>query len=321
MDRMRMAQRAGCLILLAVLVMSGCKGGNIFGFRDASTDNVGDLIRTGKEQLRDGKFVEAQATFARAITLDNLNSEARFLHAEATLLIMDQQVSVVSLLKAITDEANTVGNSLPLYSPAGGGAPTSEERAEKDLIYTTNITIVNDLDPIAQGLTHGPFDTASVALDLAVAETIRGILRLRDTNNDLRITAQDFFFSVNRISDSNFGMGDLNDAVATAEDVSNFNALIKDLASGDDAIVRRVLDNLERAGLLDTGIDVEEIEKTIDELGDSVLRYLIYNPNNPDPLAEGDNDGDGQTNEEALNGIDDDGDGLIDEDAQFTPGS
>ena len=99
--------------------------------------------------------------------------------------------------------------------------------------------------------------------------------------------------------------------------------LIKDLAVGDPgtlSLVERILRNLRQSGLLDdtenSGIDVKELEREIEKLGDSVTIYFI-NSGVPGNEGEGDNDGDGLIDEELLDGLNNDGDEHTDEDAVF----
>ena len=328
MNRRHIRQWAGAVLLLAVMVTSGCKGGNIFGFRGGAENNVGDLIAKGQEHLRDNEFDEALATFAEAVAVDSLNSDARFFHAKATLLATGE--SIVELLRSITDDANTVGGQIPFYSPDQNLSKEADE-ARKTRLYQAAFAIAADLEPISQGLTRGSFDATSVGLDLAIAQTIFGILQLRDTNENLEIRVPpDFFFDIRRLDNDNFSIDDFADAILDpsltpaeqAEQVVQFNGVISDLAKGDPgalSIVERILLNLEQSGLLDTedsGIDVTQLEEAVEELGDSATFFFINNgvPGND---GEGDNDGDGLTDEELLDGIDNDGDGLVDEDSHF----
>ncbi|MBI4553105.1 MAG: hypothetical protein HY710_12645 [Candidatus Latescibacteria bacterium] len=311
-------QWMGLAVLLAGVVLGGCKGGNIFGFKSADKKNSGDLIVKGQEQLRDGQFAQAESTFAQAILADPQNSDARFYHAKASLLASG--FSIVTLIRDVTNNANKTGASLPLFSP-NPTKPRAEDDAEKTRIYQANITIVKDLEPISQGLTHGSFDSSSIGLDLAIANTIRSFLRLRDTNGDEVINSADFFFDINRTTDENFSF-DLGGVITSPDQASSFNTLIRDLTQSEGgqrrSLVQQVLDNLRQAGLLtkDSAIDVDELEKAIDDLGNSASKYFI-NTGQPGNLGIGDNDGDGRVDEEAINGFDDDGDGLVDEDSHF----
>ena len=64
-----------------------------------------------------------------------------------------------------------------------------------------------------------------------------------------------------------------------------------------------------------SGIDVDELNDLIDSLGGDLSVFYVNTgvPGNP---GEGDNDNDGTTDEECLNGLDDDGDSVVDEDAR-----
>lgn len=320
MNQKFIRQWMGLAVLLAGIVLGGCKGGNIFGFKSADQKKVTDLLVEGQEQLRDGKFAEAEATFAKAILANPKNSDARFYHAKASLLASG--FSIVDLIRSVSDNANVTGASLPLFSPTGG-VRTAADDAEKTRIYRANIAIVNDLDPIAKGLTTGSFDSSSIGLDLAIANTIRGFLRLRDTNNDQVINATDFYFDINRVSDSAFSL-DLGGVIGTTEQASSLNTLLRDLSTSEggtkDSIVDQVLQNLEQSGLLSnlegSSINVDDIKQAVQELGSSVTKYFI-NTGQPGNPGIGDNDHDGRVDEEALDGIDNDADGLVDEDSHF----
>jgi hypothetical protein len=145
-----------------------------------------------------------------------------------------------------------------------------------------------------------------IDLDLAVAYTLRGILRLRDTNGDGRIDANDV-----PIEQFDIDLGDeysLEGIVNVPPD--DLNDMLDDLndllASGGD---------LALGGLGDGGIDTDELNDIIDQLGGDLSAFYVNTgvPGNP---GEGDNDGDGTADEECLNDLDDDGDGLVDEDAR-----
>jgi hypothetical protein len=58
-----------------------------------------------------------------------------------------------------------------------------------------------------------------------------------------------------------------------------------------------------------TSYDPEDIKKFIPEIA-RIINFYWYDDGE-------DNDGDGRTDEEEINGIDDDGDGLIDEDSHY----
>lgn len=329
MTRMLVRQWVGLAVLLAGVMLGGCKGGNIFGVKSIDEKNVNDLIAKGQDLLRAGKFTEAQVEFAKAVAADSLNSDARFYHAKATLLTSG--FSIVQLIQDVTKNANRAGSSLPLFSPSGGVRTTADDE-EKTRIYQANIVIVRDLEPISKGLTHGAIDSSSIGLDISLANTIRGFLRLRDTNNDQVINAQDFFFDISRVTGNDFSLQDLRSAIAPSNltpaeqqaRAGDFNNLLRDLTQQEpgksQSIVDQVLDNLEKSGLLSnlegTSIDVNDLKKAITDLGNDVKKYFINNgtPGNP---GIGDNDGDGRIDEETIDGIDNDGDGLIDEDSHF----
>jgi hypothetical protein len=319
-----------CGLLCALVAGTGCKGGNIFGFRGPSDENISDLIARGQDRLRDGKFDEAVTLFDKAMKADPQNSDARFYHAKGTLLASG--VSIVKLLREVSDNLKKTGTQLPLYSP-DPNLSQEEDETQKTKLYQAMNTIVEDLTPISQGLTHGSFDSSSIGLDLAVANAAFGILRLRDTNTDLEIKVPpDFFFDFNIIPGGptvDYQIEDLGDAIAPEgaspeqimANAEQLNVLIEEFSgrsAEDPSIVERIIENIINAGLLegDTTIGVEDLREAMEILGRRGRTYFINTgvPGNP---GEGDNDGDGRIDEEFLNGIDDDHDNWTDEDARL----
>lgn len=323
-------------LVCAILVGMGCKGGNIFGLRSPSDSNVADLVARGQKLLRDGKPDEALIAFEQAVKADSLNSDARFYHAKAVLQVSG--VSIVNLLRDVTENFTKPGAQLPLYSRDPSISQVQDE-LNKTKLYRAAFAISNDLTPISQGLTHGSFDSVSVGLDLAVANTIYAILLLRDTNQDFEIkTPADLVFDFSIISeggggDFGYDISDLASVVGTDQAKAEaFNAIIALLAEegggsakitgvgvgGNQSLIGTILENLTQAGLLDgeSTINLAELRDGIQLFGIKVKHYYI-NTHVAGNAGEGDNDGDGTADEEDLNGIDDDGDDVIDEDSDL----
>lgn len=325
MTRLTVRQWMGYGLVCAILIGMGCKGGNIFGLRDPSDGNAGDLVAKGQKLLRDGKPNEALAVFDQALKADSLSSEVRFYHAKATL--QASGFSIVDLLRDVTSNFTTPGEGVPLHTRDTSLSQAADE-LKKTRLYRAAYTISKDLTPIRKGLTHGSFDSSSVALDLAIANTLYAILVLRDTNQDLEIKSPpDLFFDLNVIDGvGGFGysIDNLDDTIDGSQDnAESFNDIIELLAKGDGnekSIIEQILENLEQSGLLgdDTTIDLEALTEGITKLGDKVKFYFI-NTGVAGNAGIGDNDGDGSTDEETLNGIDDDGDGIVDEDTILNP--
>ncbi len=327
MTRRNLPQWIGMFLLAAVICGSGCKGGNIFGIRGAADDSTADLIVDGQELLRDAKFSEAVTKFAQAKTANPNSSDARYFHAKATLLAAG--FSVTELLREVTDETQTAGASLPLFSPDASLSQTADE-ARKTALYRAALDIVDDLEPIAQGQTTGSFSGEDISPDLAIANYIKAVLQLRDTNRDLEIkTPPDFLFNMARANGNEFRFGDMDTALgppgATAtekqENAESFNGVIRDLAVGNPSLLGRIIENLTQSGLIggnegETSIDLDELEDAVNDIG-RVATFFFINNGLPGNDGIGDNDGDGSIDEELLNGVDDDNDGLIDEDTVF----
>lgn len=166
MTRLTVRQWMGYGLVCAILIGMGCKGGNIFGLRDPSDGNAGDLVAKGQKLLRDGKPNEALAVFDRALKADSLSSEVRFYHAKATL--QASGFSIVDLLRDVTSNFTTPGEGVPLHT-RDTSLSQAEDELKKTRLYRAAYTISKDLTPIRKGLTHGSFDSSSVALDLAIA--------------------------------------------------------------------------------------------------------------------------------------------------------
>lgn len=319
MNLRHLKQWASAVLLLAVVGTSGCKGGNIFGFRGPAEDNVGDLIAKGQEHLRDAEFDEALKKFAEAVAVDSLNSDARFFHAKAALLVTGQ--SIVTVLNQLTDGSQTVGDGLPIYSPDTNLSIAVDEARKTDL-YQAAATIVNDLAPVARGETRGSFDPTSIVLDLGIANTLLGILQLRDINGDGQIgVPPDIFFGITRANNVRYKFVNLDSALLPpgsdpaqqAENVANFNNVISKATS----TFEQALINLGKVKVIESAIDVGELEDAINDLIErSVILYYVNN-GVPGNKGEGDNDGDGKIDEEILDGVDNDNDGRIDEDSHF----
>lgn len=283
-------------VLLLVPLATGC---NIFEWTvdDSSFDA---LMADGREAIQAADYARAEEKFAAAMELRPQSAEARYHLAKAAVLNAD--VDVFSLVQTLTDDAS--------------GAPGAESGASgifgfdipvANSIYRVNALVVDALEPIRVGETEGPFSDANVDLDLALAYTLRGILRLRDTNGDGVIDASD-------VSLEDFGLDDEGDFSLDGLDnvpPEDLNDMIDDLNGlldeGGDLLVD---------ALGDSGVDVEELDDLIDSLGGDLSSYYVNTglPGNP---GIGDNDGDGVADEECLNQIDDDGDGFVDEDSRL----
>jgi len=279
-------------ILIAALLLPGC---NLWEWT-ADSGSYDGLVADGRQAIRDGDYDLAVSLLAEAVDQEPDRGEARYYLAKAAVLQAD--IDVIELVDTVTaDPAN------------GGGAEAvfRYETTRADRVYRVNRIVADALAPIHDG-TASPAGLAGadVDLDLAVAYTLRGILRLRDSNGDGRIDDNDVPIELFDV--------DLNGDYSL-EGVANLppddlNAMLDDLNDLLDEGGQLLL-----GGLGGGGIDTDELDDIIDQLGGDLSSFYVNTgaPGNP---GEGDNDGDGTADEECLNDLDDDGDGLVDEDAR-----
>jgi hypothetical protein len=251
------------------------------------------LMAAGKQAMRDEHYAYAEGRFAAAVELRPQSADARFYVSKAAVLSAD--VDVFTLVQILTDEDRGAVDVFAFQTEIANS------------IYGVNRTVIDNLRPIENGLaTEGDFAAANVDLDLAIGYTLRGILRLRDTNGDGVIDGND-------LSPDDFGLTDDGEFSLDGIDEmapEDLNALIGDV----NGLLTEGGDLLEDV-LGDSGIDTEDLDELVTNLGGDLSAFYVNTgvPGNP---GEGDNDGDGFTDEECLNGIDDDGDGITDEDTR-----
>ncbi|MGQ0720125.1 MAG: hypothetical protein ACT4PE_00985 [Candidatus Eiseniibacteriota bacterium] len=278
------------LIALAVLpLLSGCN--NLWEWT-AGADGYDALLADGKAALRDGDYDLAVQKLGDAVAVEPSRGEARYYYAKAAVL--QSGIDVVEIVQAIID-ADENGGAAEIFA---------FETPLADRVYRVNRTVIDALLPIHDGAADAVgLGSSDVGLDLAVAHTLRGILRLRDTNGDGTIDALDLTVSEFSLEEGggyslegidNLPPDDLN---AMLDDLNALLTSGGDLASGTGGV-----------------IDPEELDELVDSLGGDLSAFYVNTgaPGNP---GEGDNDGDGATDEECLNDLDDDGDGRVDEDA------
>jgi hypothetical protein len=256
------------------------------------------LMADGRQAIQEADYATAEEKFAAAVELRPENSEARFYVAKAAVL--NGGVDVFSLVQTLTEEETGQGGATEIFN-------FNLDTANS--VYRVNRIVVANLEPIKNGeATEGDFAVADVDLDLAVAYTLRGILRLRDTNGDGIIGDDDVSLDDFNLVDDN---GDYNlDGIENIppEDVNDMIGDLNEFLDDGGDLLTDVLG--------DTGVDVDELNDLIDSLGGDLSGYYI-NTGVPGNSGEGDNDNDGVADEECLNGVDDDADGLVDEDARI----
>lgn len=293
------------VLALGFLNLTGCET-NIFEW--AGGEEEKDHMQKGLELMREAKYEEAKLEFEQVPGYQNkTNADALYYHAKATFHAAG--IDIVNLADEMADAVDdTTGSSIPF-------ATMSTEEA--DTLYTTNLVIVDDLKPIFRGQATGVIDSTDIALDLSIATGVTGALRFRDTNNDGRITDADIPLTVKR-GDSGYTISGIDDLKDNPEDINAMIESVDDLLDvGSDAIESFI------ASMTDTtAFDPEDMDSVIDLIREGATWYYVNTgvPGNP---GIGDNDGDGRTDEETLDGTDEDGDGLVDEDAvapDVTPG-
>ncbi|GJM43922.1 MAG: hypothetical protein DHS20C21_07640 [Gemmatimonadota bacterium] len=285
--------------VVALSLLTGCNNILEWGVNEESFDV---LMARGRAAIQEAEYAVAEEKFTQAVELRPNSADARYHFAKATVL--NAEVDVFSLVQTLTADRPEGSSS------AGSGASGifNHEASVANSIYRVNRQVLDALEPIRHRETEGPFSDANVDLDLAVAYTLRGILRLRDTNGDGVIDASD-------LSPNDFQLGDEGDFSLDGIDnlpPEDLNNMIGDLNLLLDEGGDLLIDALD-----DSGLDVDELGDLIESLGGDLSAFYVNTgiPGNP---GEGDNDGDGLTDEECMNGIDDDGDGTVDEDSRLS---
>lgn len=289
-------------LLIISLTFAGC---NIFSGLAGDPDEGEDILDEGLDFMFDGEFESAESLFAIGLLTDSLNSDLLYNHAKATLLSSGE--SIITIINELQkfDENSGIGAEVPFLSRAW---PDSQ-----DNIYVTNIVIFNDLKPIFDGRTTGSISPDDISLDIFIANTVKGIMRIADTNNDLRITTSDI--QLNFLStDDGFAFDESFLDSLGPEDLNNLIDNVTDIIDGNSEFAAEVFGG--------TSIDTSAIDSLMSQITGSMEFYYVNTgvPGNP---GIGDNDGDGIADDECIDQIDNDGDGLIDEDSVIgglTPG-
>jgi len=293
-------------LLIISLTFAGC---NIFSFA-GDPDAGEDILKEGLDFMFDGEFESAESLFAIGLETDSLNSDLLYNHAKATLLSSGESIiTIVNELQKF-DENSGIGAEVPFLS-----RPWPEAQ---DNIYFTNIVIYDDLIKIFDGKTTGSISPDDISLDIYIANTVRGIMRIADTDGNGRIedpgdielnflsTADGFAFDESFLDD--IEPEDLNNLIENVGDIIDGNSeFVEELfgeSSIDDSTINSLMDEI-------TG-SMEFYYVNTFVAADPVLGIPEMNADNP---GIGDNDNDGFEDDECIDQLDNDGDGLIDEDA------
>lgn len=289
-------------LLIVSLTFAGC---NIFSFA-GDPDAAEDILEEGLDFMFDGDFESAESLFAIGLETDSLNSDLLYNHAKATLLSSGESIiTIVNELQKF-DENSGIGAEVPFLSRQWPEA--------QDNIYYTNIVIFNDLKPIFDGITTGSISPDDISLDIFIANTVKGILRIADTDGNGRIENPGDI-QLNFLStDDGFAFDESFLDSLGPEDLNNLIENVGDIIDGNSEFVEEFFG--------ESSIDTSAIDSLMDEITGSMEFYFVNTgvPGNP---GIGDNDGDGVADDECIDQIDNDGDGLIDEDSVIgglTPG-
>ena len=321
----------GILLMMSLLAAS-CT--NIFGFvnddEKSPTERADDAIREGKYETAGKALEEASET----------DSYANYLRAKVALL--EAGVDVPVILDTVEGQDASTNDNFALLDVID-----DLSNLEKTAWYQANLDANEYLGRIWLEEDDETMAKDDIALDYTVSNMMSGVLGLRDTNRDGAINNSDFQLNLSFI----------NNAGATGKDGFNldggsfvnsegqtvmFDGLEVFLGDWDGSVTK--IAALEQSGFSDyepddinpllaavmevfdqgaeaisyiieqetgTSFDPEEIQQYIDEAA-VIINFYWYN----DGI---DNDGDGLSDEETINGEDDDSDGLIDEDSDWHP--
>jgi len=311
-------------LLITAFIFAGC---NIFSW-SASPEEGEDLLEDGLDFMFEGDFEAAESLFALGLLEDPLNSDLLYNHAKATL--QASGLSIITILNELqkfdTGTDAEAGIDLPFLS--------IDSISEKNNLYVTNITIFNDLTPIYDPtiITTGSIERDDISLDIFIANTVKGILRIADTNGDEMIDEKDIDLSMLTTGSGGFefdstfvdslGPEDLNNLIASVSSIIEggsdiFGSLFGGDSSDTSSINTSAIDSL--MGDITNSLEWYYVNTFIEGDPNAVPPIPdIGDPNNPGII---DNDGDGVIDDECINQRDDDGDGLIDEDAVIAGGT
>ena len=288
---------------LVVFLMSGC---NIF---DWTSENKEEAFYQGLEFFNDGKFTRAKEKFAEAMESDPNRSDYRYYHAKAVVFEADLNFFAIAQHIIEIDTSSVVGVTLPLYTK-DRDLSLEQDATNKNQIYGVSSICRNDINPIYREQTHGDIKAVDIYFDYSILSMALALLRLRDTNGDGVIDADDFYFEIHKSADGNytFDLLAVRDFLLNPDNRAGFN---KTLLNAVGYFLDGVSSLLKTVGNDTTYFNQIDLLALLDNVSDAANRYQI-----DDDI---DNDGDGLIDEEILNGINDDGDEWVDEDVGIVP--
>jgi hypothetical protein len=143
----------------ASLLLSGC---NVYSgmHQDGKESNATVLVADGQAALERGDYNNAANYFTTAMQNDPASSEARVGYARAYLKVRGFNLS--NFLDTLVTNQNTGTTGLVLVKPADWGC---RDYTELTALFTS---MINVLDPIALGLTHGPIASTDPTTNLDI---------------------------------------------------------------------------------------------------------------------------------------------------------
>lgn len=171
------------LVLGAALLMLG--GCNIWSglHQDGKESNASVLVADGKAAMARGDYNNALNYFALAMQNDPASSEARVGYAQADLRV--RKFDLAEFIKTLAEASDSSSGSAPLalLDPEDWGATTF---AQLTTVFTT---LINVLDPIPQGRTHGPVEPndPTVNLDAGFFYVLRTASRIQQISTSYEV--------------------------------------------------------------------------------------------------------------------------------------
>ncbi|HMB71270.1 MAG TPA: hypothetical protein VKU85_18310, partial [bacterium] len=154
--------RSSVLVLVAAL-LPGC---NLWEWT-ADSGSYDALVADGRQAMRDGDYDLAVSLLSEAVEKDPTRGQGRYYLAKAAVLQAD--IDVIELVDTVTED------------PANGGGAEAIfhfELSRADRVYRVNRVVADALEPVYDGTASSDgLAVTDVGLDLAVAYTLRGILR------------------------------------------------------------------------------------------------------------------------------------------------
>lgn len=319
-------------VVLALVVLTAAGAGcNIFGF---ATDKEETPIEKAEQAIREGDYVKAEKelTDANGALKDSTDSMALYTYSKAVLL--ESGLSIARFVDLIQAKNGTTNNGNLALLDVIDKLTFSDQTKW----YQANLEIAVRLAPIWNNLTTGEMTRDDIALDYSVSNILGGVLSLRDTNRDGIIDKRDIQINLLKVvSGEAFNLNGITSTDAsghkityqgltaflgspvtttkraksagvagyTPDDINPLIASFLHFLEGGQESIDYFVQNLAK----NTSYDSEDIKKYIPEIA-RIINFYWYD----DGI---DNDGDGRTDEEEINGKDDDGDGLIDEDSHY----